>query len=158
MKDNIKEILSEAGWYEGREIDIEYMIDELKREGLTIPNILIEELLKEFWNLELNFMTPDERYGRIRLNTGVALGVESKVLIFFEEYINEKLVPVGSIDDESAILFVSYSGKFYMAANGVFFLIGNDFFKGMEAIIYQKNIIRIYPNSGGNVINPIAIG
>lgn len=145
MKRDIEVILSDAGWYEGREIEIEYMIDELKREGLTTPNTVIENLLREFWNIELNVKTPDERLTNIRLNTEVAIGVENRVLSFFEECINEKLVPVGSINDESAVLFVSYSGKFYMAANGVFFKIGENFFEALETIIYQKDIIRIYP-------------
>ena len=83
--------------YPGRRIEIGYMIEDFKREEITIPNMLIENLLKEFWNLELNFNVPNGMYGNVRLNTEEALGLEKYILNYYENLINEKLVPVGTI-------------------------------------------------------------
>jgi hypothetical protein len=90
MKNEIKLILEESGWYPGRRIEIGYMIEDYRREEITIPNVLIENLLKEFWNLELNFKVPNGMYGNVRLNTEEALGLEKYILNSYENLIKRK--------------------------------------------------------------------
>jgi hypothetical protein len=149
MKEDIKQILEESGWYYGRRIEIDYMIEELAREELTIPNRLIEELLHEFWNLLLNFRMPDGASGEIRLNTEIGLGVEQATLTKFEKAVGEKMVPVGGVNECAGILFVSYSGRFYMHADAVFWYVAHNFFEALDVIIHQKEfkiiLTRIVP-------------
>jgi SUKH-3 immunity protein len=143
MDNEIRLILEDAGWYPGREIDIGYMIDEIRNEGLTIPNQVIQGLLKEFWNIELSYSKIDGTYGSIKLNTEVA-GYYSQLNIEkMEDIVGDKLVPVGVIGDNLADILVSYNGKFYMLGDSGFFLIGNNFEEALECIIYEKNVVRV---------------
>jgi hypothetical protein len=57
MGDKIITVLENAGWYEGRKIDIDYVIDDLSQRGLTIPNILVKKLFEEYWNIKLEYIT-----------------------------------------------------------------------------------------------------
>ena len=66
MKDVIK-ILEDGGWYTGRQIDIDYLLEEIKSNGLTMPNKTVEDFLKEFGNLEFNFIKPTGETGNIKL-------------------------------------------------------------------------------------------
>lgn len=142
--DKIKHLLEEAGWYEGRRVDIEYMIDDLRKAGLTIPNDLISELLTEFWNLELNFILSDGLSSNIRLNIEEAMmGIMIEELEKLQRATNDKLVPAGLIHFESALLFVSYSGKFYMIVERQMFLIGQNFFDMLETVVFRKGISQL---------------
>ena len=75
-KADIISLIEDAGWYEGRSIDVEYIIKELSNEGYVINNKQIRDLLKEYWNLNIEFKTPDGYFGNIRLNTEVAKDVD----------------------------------------------------------------------------------
>lgn len=144
MDNQIKGVLEAAGWYPGRSIDIDYMLDDIKRLGYGIPGESVMDLFREFWNLELIFTMPNGEWGSVRLNIDVAE--------YYSDYMvknilaatsEEKIFPVGTINDGTADLVVSDKGKFYMAHGSGLFLIGNDFMHALESIIYQKDILRI---------------
>ena len=44
MDTKVKKILEEAGWYNGRQIETDYLIEEIKGNDLTIPNGVIENV------------------------------------------------------------------------------------------------------------------
>jgi hypothetical protein len=144
MNEKVKEILEDAGWYNGRQIEIDYLIEEIKGNDLTIPNEAIENFLKEFGNLEFNFVLLTGEPGNIKLVIDeVAPYIEPRNLIQWQNLAKENIVPVGTMFNDDAYLFISYSGKFYMANGNKFFLIGDDFFDCIDKVINQKNIIRI---------------
>ena len=52
MKKELEEVLKKAGWYEGRNIDIEEDIREMECEGLVF-NEKAKEFLREYGNLKI---------------------------------------------------------------------------------------------------------
>ncbi len=144
MDTKVKKILEEAGWYNGRQIETDYLIEEIKGNDLTIPNGVIENFLKEFGNLEFNFILPTGEWGNIRLIIDeVAPYIESRALLQWQDLAKENIVPVGTMFNDDAYLFISYSGRFYMATGDKFFLTGDDFFDCIDKVVNQKNILRI---------------
>lgn len=144
MDNQIKGVLEAAGWYPGRSIDIDYMLDDIKRLGYGIPGESVMDLFREFWNLELIFTMPNGEWGSVRLNIDVAE--------YYSDYMakdilavtsEEKIFPVGTINEGTADLIVSDKSKFYMAHESGIFLVGNDFMDALDSIIYQKDILRI---------------
>lgn len=142
--DIVEHILEEAGWYPGRKIDIGSMIEDLEREGYNLPNDLVKKLLEEYWNLELNFKTPDGKFGNIRLNIEEIFDADVRIIKKIGELLNEDLIPVGTIHFDTALLLVSDIGKFYMAANGMLYLLGVNFHNAIFTIISQADVIKIH--------------
>lgn len=142
MDEKTKQIIEEAGWYEGRSIDIDYMLEELKNSGYIV-NPVIVGLLKEFWNLNLEFIAPDGRFNNIRLNVEAASYYSKKDLEKISAYLQEEIIPVGEIHEGAATLLVSASGKFYMISDNGFFKIGDNFPQALDVIINEKAILRI---------------
>ncbi|WP_028531949.1 SUKH-3 domain-containing protein [Paenibacillus sp. UNC217MF] len=102
-------ILRDAGWYEGRRIDIKEIEENLEKIGYTIfPEV--KSFLREFGNLVIEDTINDEIH-----NTSIRITNYYKNRSFksLEEYAGEKLVPVGMIDSDNLLLFVSESGKVY---------------------------------------------
>lgn len=140
----IKTILEDGGWYEGRQREIEYIIQEIKSNNLTLPNKLVEDFLKEFVNLEFRFKILNGQTWNIRLILDDILPyVEAKNLKFWSEIVNEDIVPIGTLYENNAYLFLSYTGKFYMAYENKFYLIGDDFNDCINNIINQKSILSL---------------
>jgi len=141
--------LSEAGWYPGRVIDIEYMLIDIEDAGQRAPNARIEQLFKEYWNLLLEFKTPDGQYTDIRLNIDPAIFmIEDEELKGCEWLAGEKLLPVGTIHDDSILLFVSGDENFYMLMCGKFYALGHGLLQALDVIIFQKDIMRIQAPKG----------
>jgi SUKH-3 immunity protein len=143
MENIVKNILEEAGWYPNRKIEIGEMTQEYKNYGLNPPDSNLQNLLQEYWNLRLYFTMPDGQENDIRLNTDVIRNVDSKSLKIFDDILTDTLVPVGSIYDDTALLIASYSGKFYMLSNKLFFILGDNFHDALNTIINQKDLFRI---------------
>ncbi|WP_063915660.1 SUKH-3 domain-containing protein [Paenibacillus elgii] len=102
-------ILRDAGWYEGRRIDIKEIEDNLEELGyIVFPEV--KSFLAEFGNLEIEDTINDETH-----NTSIRFTNYDDNGSFKseEKYAGEKLVPVGMIDSGNLVLFVSESGRVY---------------------------------------------
>ena len=102
-------VLNEAGWYEGRAIDTKEIEENLKQLGYNVfPSV--QCFIKEFGNLEVKDTINDEFH-----STNIKFTSYDKFGSFKNEenYAKEKLVPVGMINDNNLILFVSETGKIY---------------------------------------------
>lgn len=107
-KETLK-ILRNSGWYEGRSIDIKEIEENLEQIGYVVfPEV--DKFLKEFGDLMIEDTINDETH-----NTSVRFTDYDIYGSFKEEekYAQEKLVPVGMIDSNFLVLFVSESGKVY---------------------------------------------
>ncbi|ANY65227.1 hypothetical protein BBD42_01085 [Paenibacillus sp. BIHB 4019] len=101
--------LENAGWYEGRSINIEKIEENLKKLGYTI----FEEakpFLMEFGNLIIEDEENEEVHDTSIVFTDYYVYGSFKSE---EKYAKEKLIPVGKIDSGYLILFVSETGKVY---------------------------------------------
>src|SRR6187431_2528297 len=125
MDNYIRNILETAGWYTERKFDIQNMIDELLQEGYVVENPKILEHFKEFWGLNLEFSMPDKTISNIKLNASVVFDVDKDEIDRISEHLHEKLIPVGSIHQDTALLLLSETLKFYMILEGKGYEIGN---------------------------------
>jgi hypothetical protein len=80
----------------------------------------------------------------ITLNSEAAWEIPMEVLHRYEELLKDKIVTAGSINDDSGLIFISYSGKFFLAANQNLFQIGNDFFSALDTIMNERNVIKLW--------------
>lgn len=104
-------ILRDAGWYEGRRIDIKEIEENLEKLGYTVfPEV--KSFLREFGNLVIEDTINDETH-----NTSIRFtnNVNNGSFKLEENYAGEKLVPVGMIDSDNLMLFVSESGRVYIS-------------------------------------------
>ncbi|WP_343748800.1 SUKH-3 domain-containing protein [Fluviicola sp.] len=137
--------LEEAGWYAHREIDIEYMIRDLKQLGFQTPNQLIADFLREFGNLRIAFKTPDGLYADICINTDVGVQyIDVEDLPILEQLVGEPLLPVGSVQEDLAGLLISFSGKCYMLADGEIYKLGDSFEEACETVYFQRPMMKIF--------------
>jgi ATP-dependent exoDNAse (exonuclease V) alpha subunit len=111
-----------------------------------INNKQIRDLLKEYWNLNIEFKTPDGYFSNIKLNTEVAKDVDKISVAKISQAIHDDLIPVGSINEDSALLLLSDSGKFYMITDNDVYKIRDNFFDTLKAIIFQDDVTRFHFN------------
>lgn len=137
--------LQEAGWYAHREIDIEYMIRDLKQLGFQTPNQLIADFLREFGNLRIAFKLPDGLYTDIRINTDVGVQyLDVEDLPVLEQIAGELLLPVGSVQEDLAGLLISFSGKCYILADEGMYKLGDHFAEACETVYFQRPMVKIF--------------
>ncbi|MFF0829894.1 SUKH-3 domain-containing protein [Brevibacillus sp. NPDC003359] len=106
MSNETMMILRNAGWYEGRNIDTKEIEEHLEKLGFIIyPEV--KKFLIEFGDLVIEDTINDETH-----KTGVKIK-SSGAFKAEEKYAQENLVPVGFIDSDNLVLFVSESGKVY---------------------------------------------
>ena len=148
MKEHVWKKFEEFGWYPGRSIDIDYMLIDFARERYREPNSLIKNLLREFWNIRIEFQQPDGYNGDLRLNTdyGRQAFDEQEDIAVLEEIVGEKLLPVGSIQFENWTLLISFSGKCFSFAKPEFFFLGNDILD-CASMLFNGGQPRLLSNS-----------
>lgn len=144
MNKKVYELISEAGWYPNRSIDISYIEEDFIREGYDLPNELIKSLLREFWNIRIQFKSLDGQFNDIRLNTDYGKeAIEPEKMKNLNKIAKETLVPVGTTNFNSAVLLISYTGKMIMLAETGLYLLGNNFEEGITALIEQSSVKQI---------------
>ena len=109
------EILKEAGWYEGRRIDITEQIKVLQERGFIVFDDA-KKFLEEFGELTIIDRTEED--------DGVFENIHETVLeevisdynsgVFKLKYVEEKTLPIGYIHNGEMYLWISESGKFYI--------------------------------------------
>ena len=139
----VRQVLEDAGWYPERKIEIDYMVEEYIKNGLNPPDHNLQKLMEEYCNIRLYFTMPDGQENDIRLNTDIISSVDNNGLQKFNEILEDTLVPIGSIYDDTALLMGSYSGKFYMLSNKMFFILGSNFYDSLDTIINQRDLYRV---------------
>ncbi|WP_234399680.1 SUKH-3 domain-containing protein [Paenibacillus popilliae] len=107
-KETLK-MLRESGWFEGRNIDIKEIEENLEQLGYVVFQE-VKNFLKEFGNLVIEDTLNEETHNTsIRFTNYYAHGS----FVSEEKYAKEKLIPVGKIDSDYLVLLVSESGKIY---------------------------------------------
>lgn len=124
MEKKTVEILKEAGWYEGRKIDIKEIIKFLESKGCYVhekakkfieefgmlnieaPTQFSEEIIKKY-----DFPKYDKHTTDIYDLLGGAIDAEYSEQ--YEDDTEEKLVIVGALDDNNLYIMISESGKVY---------------------------------------------
>jgi len=137
----IKRLISEAGWYEGRKIDVGYMAEHLKRSGYSAPNKLINELLEEFWDIRIRYAYSDGYETDIFLNIDEAISnTTNQRAENIKIRVKESVVPVGTMIDTYYILWVSYSGKFYISQLELLYYIGDTILSMVDFVFSEGDL------------------
>lgn len=114
---DVKAVLAEAGWYEGRKIDVNGLELYLNQWGYEMfPKV--REFLEEYGELSIVLPRPigigrKEDRTHTYVKKAIADCYKNGSFNAEEKYARERLVPVGETSNEYLIIFVSESGKFY---------------------------------------------
>lgn len=144
MNDIAYSTLDSAGWYLNRSINVDFEIEILQKEGFTPPNESIVSMLKEFWNLRLEFTLPDGSFSDIELNIEAAIdNIDVETMAIHERFLNKKIIPVGLLHFRTALLLVSWDLNFYMATNGEIYMLADSFDGFLDVTINRKEIFKL---------------
>lgn len=139
----LKKCLEDAGWYEGRKIEVGYMIEEISQLGYSTSSVYLYGFLQEFGNLLVEFTTPDNKTSNVRLNIEAAHELDPQETSILTNIDNEIIIPVGYIHFETALLLLSdKSGTFFMSTDAGFYKLGIDFMETLKIIVYQNDLIK----------------
>ncbi|MEK0224259.1 SUKH-3 domain-containing protein [Bacillus proteolyticus] len=133
------EELKKAGWYEGRKIDISENVKFLEERGFEVVESA-KKFMEEFGELRINVekIRPDGLV--ISKHTTCikeVIGVLDSSCFGLEDYIDEKLIPVGSLHDFGLNLFISESGRLFKSTGWV----GDNALEAFDNIILGKGTV-----------------
>ena len=131
------EILEEAGWYEGRRIDITEMVHNLEKSGFVVFDAA-KRFMEEFGELKLENrrVLPDGTilYGRtetINVNCTEWLELERNNL---DKYLDERTIYMGNMGSGELFFYITESGKFITPIG----FKGNDPWEFWENVFFRK--------------------
>jgi len=112
-----RKILEEAGWYEGRKIDISEHIKFLEGMGYEVFDAL-KKWLEEFGDLKIilekeRFDDDDEDYTEEYSTCIKEIIAPYKRKLNQDEKAEEKTIPVAEIANNGILVYIAESGKFY---------------------------------------------
>ncbi|MEK0224260.1 SUKH-3 domain-containing protein [Bacillus proteolyticus] len=131
------EELKKAGWYEGRKIDISETVKFLEERGFEVFESA-KRFMEEFGELRINVE-------KIRSNGSKTIsehttcikeviGVLDSSFFGLEDYIDEKVIPIGSLYDFEINLYISESGRIFEATGWT----GDTVLEAFDNIILEK--------------------
>lgn len=135
---NTKDMLKDAGWYEGRKIDISAIERHYKEYGFEVfPEV--KKFLEEFGMLEI---LVEYKNGKKQVHSTNPLKVVGDYFCHGkfsaeEYYAGERLVPVGQCCDGNLLLYVSELGKIYHDTGKC----GDTFWEGWECLINKQGLV-----------------
>ncbi|MGE7874913.1 SUKH-3 domain-containing protein [Bacillus paramycoides] len=134
------EELKKAGWYEGRKIDISENVKFLEERGFEIFESA-KKFMEEFGELRINVekIWSDGSKRISKHNTWIkeVIGVLDSSCFGLEDYIDEKVIPVGSLYDFGLNLYISESGRLFKSTGWV----GDNALEAFDNIILGKGTV-----------------
>ncbi|WP_297437261.1 SUKH-3 domain-containing protein [uncultured Clostridium sp.] len=115
MRMETKEILSKSGWYSGRKINIKHFIKYYEDAGMEVFES-VKKFLEEFGDLEINIKIHTLKFGEniykayfnpIHFKWGYDTDLD------IEEFIKEKFLVVGDMQNNMYKVIIGESGKVY---------------------------------------------
>lgn len=145
MRRELKKILEDSAWYEGRKKDVDYIHDDLMRNELSPPNKIIYEFIEEFEYVHLSYKTPNGIF--LDVHFSVEEGIQHTPVELhseFEKIFGESLVPVGYFGEHVGVIEMSYSGKLILIVpeDGMF-LLGENLESALESIFLKTHLSKI---------------
>lgn len=141
------EILTQAGWYEGRKIDIQDIKDLFAKNGLPLFEVA-EKFLIEFGMLEITFPKQGSPFNTMEYHHFNPILMvldydDGEYYTTLEEElsdkIGEKIIPIGTTYREHLNLLLTPSEKFYAYGMGVLWLLGNNTKEMLECLCTQTS-------------------
>ncbi|MGE7875605.1 SUKH-3 domain-containing protein [Bacillus paramycoides] len=135
------EELKKAGWYEGRKIDISENVKFLEERGFEVFESA-KKFMEEFGELQFNVESiwPDGVTKEISEHTTCikeVIGMLNSSFFGLEDYIDEKVIPIGSLYDFEINLYISESGRMFKSIGWV----GDNVLEALENVILEKETV-----------------
>ncbi|MEH6848907.1 MULTISPECIES: SUKH-3 domain-containing protein [Bacillus] len=134
------EELKKAGWYEGRKIDISENVKFLEERGFEVFESA-KKFMEEFGELRIN-VEKIRRDGSKQISKHTTcikgvIGVLNSTCFGLEDYIDEKVIPIGSLSDFGLNLYISESGRLFKSTGWV----GDNALEAFDHIILGKGTV-----------------
>jgi len=134
------EVLKNSGWYEGRKIDISENVKFLQERGFEVVESA-KKFMEEFGELKINVEEIDEDGTKdVSMHSTCikeTIGVLNSLHFGLEEYVNEKVMLIGSLYDFEINLYISESGGIFKSIGWV----GDSVWEAFDNIINEKGTI-----------------
>ncbi|WP_459500869.1 SUKH-3 domain-containing protein [Bacillus sp. C1] len=135
------EELKKAGWYEGRKIDISENVKFLEEKGFEVFESA-KKFMEEFGELRFNVerVWPDGVTKDISKHTTCikeVLGVLDSSCFGLEDYIDDKVIPIGSLYNFELNLFISESGRLFESMGWI----GDNALEALDNLILEKGTV-----------------
>ena len=134
------EVLKKAGWHENRKINILENINFLESRGFELFPAA-KKFMEEFGELDI-LVEKKFSSGRVKTSRHSTcikniIGISDSSWYGLDDYIDEKVLPVGRSDNGEFPLYIGESGKMYLRLGWV----GNNPLEAFENIIDKNRII-----------------
>lgn len=139
-----RKILLEAGWFEGRSIDVQKNMHFLRSEGFAW-GIKIEAFLKEFGNLSYVYFDRDSHKEMFHFYPLVAFEQIDKywVLDSYSKRVNKELCMIGQSHRGHMVLSMAKDGSVYGGYDDFLCFIGSSGEEAIENLINQVELPEI---------------
>ncbi len=134
------EELKKAGWYEGRKIDISENIKFLEERGFQVFESA-RKFMDEFGELRINFekIWTDGSKQVSKHNTCIkeVIGVLDSSCFGLDDFIDDKVIPIGALYNFEIRLFISESGRIFESTGWA----GDTAWEALDNIILEKGTL-----------------
>ncbi|MGE7875606.1 MULTISPECIES: SUKH-3 domain-containing protein [Bacillus cereus group] len=135
------EELKKAGWYEGRKIDISENVKFLEERGFEVFESA-KKFMEEFGELQFNVESiwPDGVTKEISEHTTCikeVIGVLDSSCFGLDDFIDDKVIPIGSLYDFGLNLYISESGRIFESTGWA----GENALEALDNIFREKGTL-----------------
>ena len=138
MNKIINNILVQSGWFNGRKVPINDIVNYWENKKYTLYPSQIS-FIEEFNNLKLRFKNINNHNYTININPLVN-DVPLFALKKYIEYASANLVCFGEIISQDTFLLITQDAKIYGAFEDEIVLMGNSFYEFLENLYIDKDI------------------
>ena len=136
MNKIINDILIQSGWFEGRKVPIDDVINHWKNRKYPLyPNQI--NFIEEFHNLKFSFKNINNHRYIIDINP-LRNDVPLWALKKYIEYVGANLVCFGEVVSQNTFLFITQDAKIYGAYEDEIVFWGNNFYESLENVYFDN--------------------
>lgn len=138
--------LKNAGWYEGRKLEYEYVCEMVKREGYPIlPNVI--NFLQEFMNIKILFENKRNGLKKDDLNfsfeEATDIEVPERINEEYVQRIGKELCPIGTVYRKYMVLVMANDMCVYAGFDSYLCKVADSGIDAIRAIIFGDDFVPI---------------
>ncbi|SFK07495.1 MULTISPECIES: SUKH-3 domain-containing protein [unclassified Bacillus (in: firmicutes)] len=134
------EELKKAGWYEGRKIDISENVKFLEERGFEVFESA-KKFMEEFGELRINvekiWSDGSKQISKHTTCMKEVIGMLDSSCFGLENFIDDKVIPIGSLYNFEIDLYISESGRMFKSIGWV----GDNVLEALENVILEKETV-----------------
>jgi hypothetical protein len=143
MIDIVNKVLTDAGWFKNRNIDISVLEKVLINDKYIVFKCA-KDFLSEFGLLKITFKNPrSDKNVDIEIDTRKAITFKSKIDAY-GCYFNTNMLPVAEVERFCMIVCISEDGKFYGGYDETLLKLGNSFEEALYNLMTGVQLEKVY--------------